>query len=80
NDQTKADYEISHQTAFSQTEDLIENDTTEDQVDAHISRIRDPPQKPEEKVKRKTFRLSSTTANIFTWVIRIVILVLQLDL
>ncbi|CAF4029317.1 unnamed protein product, partial [Rotaria magnacalcarata] len=40
NDQTKADYEISHQTAFSQTEDLIENDTTEDQVDAHISRIR----------------------------------------
>ncbi|CAF3360827.1 unnamed protein product [Rotaria socialis] len=80
NDQTKTHYEISHQTTFSQTEDLIENDTTEDQVDAHISRIRHPPQKPEEEVKRKAFRLSSTTANIFTWIIRIVILVLQLDL
>lgn len=54
--------------------------TDEDQVDAHISRIREQPQIPEENFKRKTFQLSATTINIFTWIIRIIILVLQLDL
>ncbi|CAF5163168.1 unnamed protein product, partial [Rotaria sp. Silwood1] len=34
----------------------------------------------EEQPKKKTFHLSSTTVNVFTWIIRIVILVLQLDL
>ncbi|CAF2614457.1 unnamed protein product [Rotaria sp. Silwood2] len=80
NDQSKTEYETSHQTSYCQTDDLMEKDNVEDQVDAHISRIRHQPQIPEEKPKKKTFHLSSTTADVFTWIIRIVILVLQLDL
>jgi hypothetical protein len=72
NEETKTKYE----TTQCQTDDLIDKD----QIDAHISRIRQQPQAPEEKVKRKTFQLSAATANIFTWIIRIIILVLQLDL
>ncbi len=76
NDQTKSEC----QTTYCQTDDLIEKDDNEDQVDAHISRIRQQPQIPEEEIKRKTFQLSAATANIFTWIIRIIILLLQLDL
>ncbi|CAF1416342.1 unnamed protein product [Rotaria sordida] len=81
NDQNKTEYETSHQTTFCQTDDLMEKDNIEDQIDSHISRIRHQPQIPEEKLKRrKTFHLPSTTANVLTWIIRIIILVLQLDL
>ncbi|CAF4286263.1 unnamed protein product, partial [Rotaria sordida] len=59
----------------------MEKDNIEDQIDSHISRIRHQPQIPEEKLKRrKTFHLPSTTTNVLTWIIRIIILVLQLDL
>jgi hypothetical protein len=80
NGKTENKYEISQQTTYCQTDDLIGKENGEDQVDAHVSRIRYPPQIPEKKVERKTFRLSAATANIFTWIIRIIILVLQLDL
>lgn len=80
NNQIKAENEASHQTSYSQTDDLIQKEHGEDQTDAHVSRIRQVPQKPEENGKLKSFQLSSTTADIFTWFIRIVILVLQLDL
>jgi hypothetical protein len=76
NDKNKTEYE----TTYCQTDDLIEKDNNEDQVDAHIYRIKHQPQIPEEKLKRNTFKLSAATANIFTWIIRIIILVLQLDL
>jgi hypothetical protein len=76
--ETKTEDETTRETTSCQTEDLIDKD--EDHVDAHISRIRQLPQAPEEKIKRKTFQLSAATANVFTWIIRIVILVLQLDL
>jgi len=80
NGKTESKYEISQQTTYCQTDDLIGKENGEDQVDAHVSRIRYPPQIPEKQVERKTFRLSAATANIFTWIIRIIILVLQLDL
>jgi hypothetical protein len=80
NDRKKSEYETTHQTTYCQTDDLIEKNNTEDQVDAHIYRIKHQPQIPEEKIKRNTFKLSAATANIFTWIIRIIILVLQLDL
>ena len=77
NEESKTEYESTP----CQTTDLIDRD--HDQVDAHIYRIREPPQAPpveEQQVKRKAFQLSAATANIFTWIIRIIILVLQLDL
>jgi hypothetical protein len=77
---TKNEYETSQPTADCQTDELIENENGEDQNDAHMSRIRHQPQIPEEKVKRKTFQLSAATARVMTWIIRIIILVLQLDL
>lgn len=81
NSQEKSDCELSYQTTFCQTEDLIEEDkNNQDQTDAPISRIRTVPQPPEKSVQSKRFRLSSTTADIITWIIRIIILVLQLDL
>ncbi len=78
NEETKTDDDITHQSTYCQTENLLEKD--EDQTDAHISRIRHQPSTPERKNRRNTFQLSSATANVFTWTIRIVILVLQLDL
>ncbi|CAF0897940.1 unnamed protein product [Adineta ricciae] len=80
NGKVKPDYETMRQTTYCQTDDLMENKYGEDQVDAHISRIRQQPQIPEEKVKKNTFELSSATLKGFTWIIRIIILVLQLDL
>ena len=70
----------SHQTTYCQTDDLMEQENDEDKIDAHLSRIRHRPQAPDEKLPRRTFRLSATTTNILTWIIRIVILLLQLDL
>lgn len=54
----------------------------EDQIDAYVSRIKQTPQTPREKdlVTKKTFQISAASANILTWIIRIIILVLQLDL
>jgi hypothetical protein len=75
NEETKTKSE----TTQCQIDDLIDKQD-HDQIDAHMSRIRQQPQPPEEKMKRKTFQLSATTANVFTWIIRIIILVLQLDL
>jgi hypothetical protein len=69
-----------HQTTSCQTDDLIGKENDEDQVDAHMSRIRHQPRAPEDKSRRKTFQWSAATANVFTWIIRIIILVLQLDL
>ena len=80
NDRTKIEFETFHQTTYCQTDDLIEKENDEDKIDAYISRIRHLPQAPEEKVPRRTFRLSATTTNILTWIIRIFILLLQLDL
>lgn len=74
-EKSKTEYESTP----SQTHDLME-ERDHDHVDAHIYRIREQPQIPEAEMKRKVFRLSAATANIFTWVIRIIILVLQLDL
>ena len=73
NGQSKTDYPTSLQTSCSQSDDLIDKD--QDQVDAHVSRIRQQPTAP-----GKTFQISSATVRIFTWIIRIIILVLQLDL
>jgi hypothetical protein len=55
---------------------------TDDEIDGHISRLKPTSQIPaEQNVKRKKhFKSSSTTANVLTWIIRIIILVLQLDL
>lgn len=78
NGQSKTDYQTSRQTSCSQSDDLIDKD--QDQVDAHVSRIRQPPAPPEQTSPGKTFQLSSATVGVFTWIIRIVILVLQLDL
>jgi hypothetical protein len=80
NEPRKTEYETTHQTTYCQTDDLIEKEKDEDQIDAHIYRIKQQPQIPEEKIKKKTFQLSAATANIFTWIIRIIILLLQLDL
>ncbi|CAF1322304.1 unnamed protein product [Adineta steineri] len=80
NNQTNDEYETTRQTTSCQTDDLIEREMNEDQVDAHMSRIRQQPQVPEEKNKEKPFQLSSATLKGFTWIIRIIILVLQLDL
>lgn len=58
----------------------------EDQLDTHVSRLRQRPQTPEKdpkrqsSIKRKHFQFSTASANILTWIIRIIILVLQLDL
>jgi len=54
----------------------------EDQIDAYISRSKKIPEIPEKEniVTKKHFLLSAATANVFTWIIRIIILVLQLDL
>lgn len=60
------------QTTSVQTEEI-------DQIDGHVSRPRQQPMTPEKSTK-KSFQLSTATAGIFTWIIRIVILVLQLDL
>ncbi|CAF1093966.1 unnamed protein product [Adineta steineri] len=80
NNQTNDEYETTRQTTSCQTDDLIEREMNEDQVDAHMSRIRQQPRIPEEKNKEKPFQLSSATIKGFTWIIRIIILVLQLDL
>ena len=72
--------ETFHQTTSCQTDDITEKDHGEDQVDFHVSRIRHPPKPPEPIIKRKTLQWSAATANVLTWVIRIIILVLQLDL
>jgi maleate cis-trans isomerase len=59
---------------------------TDDQIDAHVSRVKQRQQTPEKEreqeysAKRKHFQLSATTTNVLTWIIRIIILVLQLDL
>ena len=59
----------------------------DDQIDAHISRLKQRTSAPIDKdasssqqTKRKLFQLSAATADVFTWIIRIIILVLQLDL
>jgi hypothetical protein len=58
----------------------------DDQLDAHLSRLKQRPPTPEKDVqqpylnKRKPFQLSAATANVLMWIIRIIILVLQLDL
>ncbi|CAF1360714.1 unnamed protein product [Adineta steineri] len=61
----------------------------EDQLDEHILRLRnraqildkDVQQQQEQYIsKRKHFQFSAATANVLTWIIRIIILVLQLDL
>jgi cell division protein FtsL len=69
--------------SFCQTDEL----NGEDQIDAHMSRLRQRPETPEKGVqeqhrvvKRKHFGFSATTAKVLTWIIRIIILVLQLDL
>jgi hypothetical protein len=80
NGKVSSDYETTRQTTCCQTDDLLEKDSGEDQVDAHISRIRQPPATPEKKVKRNAFQLSAATIKGFTWIIRIIILLLQLDL
>ena len=62
------------------------NDYHEDeQIDGYVSRLKQRPQIPEQdtqrqnSVKRKYFQLSAATVNVLTWIIRIIILVLQLD-
>jgi hypothetical protein len=66
----------------SQTDDCY----NDDQIDSHISRLKQripTPEKDDEQgyqKKRKHFKLSATTVNVLTWIIRIIILVLQLDL
>ena len=60
-----------------QTEEILEQ--VNDQIDGHVSRPRQQPRTPEKPAK-KPFQWSSATANVFTWLIRIIILVLQLDL
>lgn len=59
----------------------------DDQIDAHISRLKQRLSTPVDKdlgsnqqTKGKAFQLSTATADVFTWIIRIIILVLQLDL
>jgi len=58
----------------------------DDQIDAYVLRLKQRPQTPEKDlqenslVKRKHFQLPTITANVLTWIIRIIILVLQLDL
>jgi len=74
----KVDSEPTYQTAYCQTEDSNENN--HDHVDSHVSRMRDPPKPPEQIQSKTTFQLSRTTMRIFTWIIRIIVLVLQLDL
>ncbi|CAF1628895.1 unnamed protein product [Rotaria magnacalcarata] len=70
------------QSSSCQTEDLYD----EDQQDSHISRVKSKLQPPEKDVRQqdyiqgKYFQISAATANILTWIIRIIILVLQLDL
>ena len=78
NEQTNTACDPSPRTSSYQTEGLVENG--QDQVDAHISRNRHQPVEPEPRTKRKTFHLSAATAGVMTWIIRIIILVLQLDL
>jgi hypothetical protein len=59
---------------------------TDDQVDAHVSRLKQQISTSEKDIeqiyqkKRKHFQLSAATTNVLTWIIRIIILVLQLDL
>jgi len=71
------------QNSSCQTDDYYDSD---DQIDAHVSRLKQNPQIPEKDlqkktlVKRKHFQLSAATVNVLTWIIRIIILVLQLDL
>lgn len=62
--------------AYCQTDDI--ND--EDEKDSHISCLKDKNKPREEFIERKYFQISEATANILTWIIRIIILVLQLDL
>jgi hypothetical protein len=79
--QSQIDYRTSQQTSSYQTDDLIDNDNNgRDRVDAHVSRIRRLTLPPEQNTSKKTWQLSTATADILTWIIRIVILVLQLDL
>ena len=53
----------------------------DDQPDTHVSRLRERPATPEQTtVKGKRLQFSAATANVLTWIIRIIILVLQLDL
>lgn len=58
----------------------------DDQHDGHISRLRQRISTPDkdsssnQQTKSKSFQLSSATADVLTWIIRIIILVLQLDL
>lgn len=58
----------------------------DDQMDGHISRLRqriptpDKDSSSNQQTKSKTLQISSATADVFTWIIRIIILVLQLDL
>ena len=58
----------------------------DDQNDGHISRLRQRISTPDkdsssnQQTKSKTLQLSSATADVLTWIIRIIILVLQLDL
>jgi len=70
------------QNSSCQTDDY----NSDDQIDAYVSRLKQKPQTSEKDlqqnnlVKRKHFQLSGATANVLTWIIRIIILVLQLDL
>ncbi|CAF3358304.1 unnamed protein product [Rotaria sp. Silwood1] len=72
--------------SYCQTNDYHE----EDQTDAHLSRLKpqlqilekeaQPHQQRQDFAQGKYFKISAATANILTWIIRIIILVLQLDL
>jgi hypothetical protein len=65
------------QNSSCQTDDY----NSDDQIDAYVSRLKQKPQTSEKDlVKRKHFQLSGATANVLTWIIRIIILVLQLYL
>lgn len=73
--QLKAAHAKDHQTSMNQTE----TSSIRDQPDGPVSRIRQQPITPE-RPPGKTFQFSRATADVLTWIIRIVILVLQLDL
>ncbi|CAF4178880.1 unnamed protein product [Rotaria sp. Silwood2] len=72
------------QNSYGQTNDCHEDD----QKDAHLSCLKsnlkisekDVQQQRQDFVQEKYFKISAATANILAWIIRIIILVLQLDL
>jgi hypothetical protein len=72
--------QTSEQTSYYRADDSLTRENEQDQVDAHVSRPRRYPTAPEPSAKRTSRQFTTATADVFTWFIRIVILVLQLDL